>query len=171
MDLSTRIDMTPDTAAGLYREYLVDRHYSTRIDDEIRRTYRQIAKGETVIRALDAIRDAGVNAQGLPALAIVRAINPVCYFQRSSDGAGCFAATPQHLGRHRSARDMAFHFPAGTFATNIGQSWRVYEAMAPLIPPKFRPRKHLEKYHLLWEAEWTPAAPVDPLLLRRLGAG
>jgi hypothetical protein len=46
------------------------------------------------------------------------------------------------------------------------------KAMAPTIPPVFRPPHALHNYHLLWEAEWTVGAmlpPGDPALLKHLG--
>lgn len=27
----------------------------------------------------------------------------------------------------------------------------------------------MAKYHILWEAEWAPIPPRDPMLLRRIG--
>lgn len=27
----------------------------------------------------------------------------------------------------------------------------------------------MNKYHILWEAEWSPIPPRDPMLLRRIG--
>jgi hypothetical protein len=175
MDLP-KIDLDPDQADTLYREYLAARHYSRPIDDEIRRVYREISKGGVVIRALDAIREAGVNAQGLPKLAIVRADREVCFLSIGSDGRAAFAGTERHLRRgnwgRKPASDMAFEFPEGTFpARRQHRSWDTHRAIAPLIPLKLRPKKGLEKYHILWEAEWTPHAPADPVLLRRLGAG
>jgi hypothetical protein len=41
----------------------------------------------------------------------------------------------------------------------------------PLVPLPLRPKRALTNYHVLWEAEWRRAVPVDPLLLRRLGKG
>ena len=41
--------------------------------------------------------------------------------------------------------------------------------MVPLIPLPLRPKRGLENYHVLWEAEWTGKVPFDPMLLRRIG--
>src|SRR5579863_4122465 len=60
-------------ALQLYRDYKKHQHYSTPIDDEIRRTYQRIAQGKIIIRALDSIIAAGLNASGWPKLAIARA--------------------------------------------------------------------------------------------------
>jgi hypothetical protein len=37
-------------------------------------------------------------------------------------------------------------------------------ALVPSVPPQLRP-DDLSKYFILWEAEWTAKAPVDPILL------
>ena len=41
-----------------------------------------------------------------------------------------------------------------------------YKAMVPTIPVHLRPKGDLKNYHILWEAEWEAAVPVDPILLR-----
>jgi hypothetical protein len=38
----------------------------------------------------------------------------------------------------------------------------------PPIPPRFRPEA-LDDYFTLFEAEWQPMPPVDPILLKRIG--
>jgi len=41
----------------------------------------------------------------------------------------------------------------------------------PIIPGYLRPKRGLQNYHILWEAEWSRGVPVDPYLLRRIGQG
>ena len=41
----------------------------------------------------------------------------------------------------------------------------------PVIPVHLRPRRGLQNYHVLWEAEWERIPPRDPMLLRRIGRG
>ena len=45
------------------------------------------------------------------------------------------------------------------------------KAIVPNIPPRLRPKRGLQLYTLLWEAEWAvdPLPPSDPALLRQLG--
>jgi hypothetical protein len=59
-----------------------------------------------------------------------------------------------------------FQFPRGSFSDT---GWHNAEATVPLIPIQHRPRRGLANYHVLWEAEWKKAVPVDPFLLRRVG--
>lgn len=53
---------------------------------------------------------------------------------------------------------------------NVKVDWRgsALEAVLPTIPPRLRPGSALRNYFILWEAEWTRRAPVDPMLLRRI---
>lgn len=55
--------------------------------------------------------------------------------------------------------------PFNTFPINGGKTSR---ARVPFIPPQHRPRFRLDRYHLLWDAVWEQALPVDPLLLKHL---
>jgi hypothetical protein len=69
--------------------------------------------------------------------------------------------------RHNAAASKWMDWPQGTFA-NTGVSHRTGNAVLPLIPIKYRPRRAMENYHVLWEATWEPVPPVDPFLLRRI---
>jgi catechol 2,3-dioxygenase-like lactoylglutathione lyase family enzyme len=53
-------------AAGLYRKYKEHVAYQTPMDAEIMRIYQLIANGWLVIRAIESIKQAGLNEQGLP---------------------------------------------------------------------------------------------------------
>jgi hypothetical protein len=44
-----------------------------------------------------------------------------------------------------------------------------FRAIVPTVPPLLRPRHKLSGYTILWEADWTNEAPVDPALLKHLG--
>jgi hypothetical protein len=47
----------------------------------------------------------------------------------------------------------------------------VPSAQYQLLPPSIKPSEaSLKHYHILWEAEWENAPPVDPYLLRRISA-
>lgn len=168
-----KIDMDRDNARDLYREYLTHRHYSKPVDDEIRRALKEIAQGNVVIRAIEALRLGGVNERNLPNLAITRADQDACFYHYYYDGRARFAATERHTDISRFARDMAFEFLPGTFPQPVRRgSWENnWRAFSPRIPQELKPKRGLENYHVLWEAEWEPVAPRDPLLLRRLGAG
>ena len=43
--------------------------------------------------------------------------------------------------------------------------------MVPIVPLHLRPKRGLQNYYTLWEAEWGPIVPKDPMLLRPIGKG
>jgi hypothetical protein len=150
-------------ALELYRAYKTHAHYSTPIDHEIQRTYQLIAQGKMVIKALESIGAAGVNEQGWPKLAIMRADQEQCYFDTDySGGGGTFQA--QRWGRGPASLNLKVSIPGvpkERRETGI--------AIVPQCPLTHRPKRGLANYHILWEAEWTKIVPRDPYLLRRIG--
>ena len=165
MDVTT-LALDKAKAAELYNEYKAHRHYSTPIDDEIRKTYRAISQGKVVIQAIESIKQAGLDEKGLPKLAIASANVAECRFCGYSDGSGKFTWDPRGAWHRRDSRRV-LEFPSGTFASNNRAVDR--RARLPLIPVHLRPRQALDTYHVLWEAEWGPVPPRDPYLLRRIG--
>jgi hypothetical protein len=70
----------------------------------------------------------------------------------------------------RVAWHRRLRFPAGTFPRTGPQGYdtRDRPALVPIVPPNLRPDRALSRYVILFEAEWRPVPPVDPLLLRHL---
>jgi hypothetical protein len=153
-------------ARELYRRYKAHVHYAKPIDREIQRTYQLIAQGRVVIRALESIKAAGLNEQGLPKLAIVRADFKACWCDVLTDGRVRFGVAQSAWHRNRGRE---IELPAGSLPNRA--RWVRGCAMAPIIPVHMRPKRGLQNYHVLWEAEWSPVPPGDPLLLRRIGRG
>lgn len=169
------IELDAAEAHRLYKEYQQHRHFETPIDREIKRTYREIAKGKTVIKALESIVAAGVHADGTPKLGLVRADQSRCILRREFDGSFALSA-PGYENKSVAAADMRFRFPAGSLPEMKDLKghngwWQPREAVVPIIPLHLRPRTGLHTYHILWEAKWNRTVPVDPFLLRRLGKG
>lgn len=166
----TLIEMDPDNALDLYREYKKDRAYSTPEDAEIRRAYQLLSQGKVIIRAIESIKAAGLNAQGLPKLAIACATAKACRLVISSQGAAIMGSreqAPSFWGRP-GKHDIRFE-PGDFGAALVPPRFGHNVATAPTIPLKLRPKRGLENYHVLWEAEWTPVPTRDPYLLRRIG--
>lgn len=149
----------------LYRAYRDHCRYGEPIDAEIRRTYLAIARGQVVIKALESVAAAGVDAEGLPKLALMRADAKRARLTMWRDGS---ATMCEDIWRPKKSATISW--PAGTFPTREN-SVRDRGAIVPIIPLYLRPKKALSNYHILWEAEWRPIPPHDPLLLRRLGKG
>lgn len=160
-----RIEFDPAKARELYRAYRKHQHYSTLIDWEIQRIYQLVAQGRVVIRAIESIKAAGLNEQRLPKLAIARADAEACFFRVERNE--CIFDTeawPRRRVRHHS---LEIRFSARDWP-NVTTKWRS-RATLPPIPLHLRPLRGLANYHVLWEAEWTPVPPRDPMLLRRIG--
>lgn len=165
------VSLDRTAAAVKYREYKKHLHYSTPMDDEIRRTYQRIAQGKTVIKAIDSIVKAGLNEQKLPKLAIARADQTRCFFRGSHDGSGLMADPDARRSSWGSStwenQNRVFRFAPGSMP-GASTRWDC-EAIVPTIPVNLRPRRGLQNYHILFEAEWSRIIPADPMLLRRMG--
>lgn len=163
-----QLRMDPDKARELYADYTRHRDRMRPEDQEIATIYRQIARGQTVIRALESIRAAGVNEQGLPKLAIAPAYLTECWFTISGTGQHTRVRFGKQQAYDREKKGVV-RMPWPNFAEpSAGSRW-TWCAQVPLIPVHLRPKASLERYHILWEAEWTKRYPVDPFLLRRFG--
>lgn len=165
-----RIFMDAEKADELYKRYLKNRHYERSEDAEIRKAYRALAKGQLIVRALDSIRSAGLGEDTMPKLAIANAAADACYLSQTYQGGAVMASAQRSDARHTR---NSFRFDPGTFpgiATHSKRQGRwSHKAFMPVIPADIRPRRGLENYHVLWEAEWEPIPPVDPYLLQRIG--
>lgn len=160
-------------ARELWRAYNTHRSYSRPIDEEIRRTYKAIARGQIVIKALESIKTAGLGEDGLPKLAICRADFERCVLRYHPNGSAEFSErgswSRSARGRVRLPEDSLPHI-----APPPGERWargKEATAIVPIVPVHLRPKRGLANYHILWEAEWKNIVPVDPLLLRHLGKG
>ncbi len=164
-----RIEMDRDEALALYREYRKSRRYETKIDAEVKRTYRAISQGKVVIRALESIANAGLKEDGFPALAICRADATHCEVNMGWSGGATFYASTRDRRVWSRAKANRIELRAGVFPR---MERKRSDAVAVIPQPPLHLRPHdtdLSKYHTLWEAEWSPIPPRDPMLLRRIG--
>lgn len=160
------IELDRAKARELWRAYRKHAHYSAPIDEEVMRAYKAIAQGRVVIRALDSIKNAGLGDDGLPKLAIARANEQWCWFDGNGDGSAVFTTSRRELWSRQSMKHSV-RFARGSFPATVGA--KRGQAIVPTIPLPLRPKRGLENYHVLFEAEWTALPPVDPMLLRRVG--
>jgi len=160
-------------ALRMWQKYQTHRHNENRIDAEIERVYKLIAAGKVLIDALAAIVNAGVNEAGQPKLAIGRADQKWTFCHLKYDGgAVMYCGDIDGRGNHpyprpHMAKTLRFDFQADTFPKTPRS--RELQALIPHIPPDIRPRRGLQNYHVLYEAEWRHAVPIDPMLIRRVG--
>jgi hypothetical protein len=163
-----QISVSREDAARLHRQYQEHMHWSTPVDQEIARVYKAIEHGKMVIQALASIAAAGLGEDGLPKLAIVRADAPVCHLSLPYDGSARFSTKPYAPDAHwRCYVDL----PPGSFPPTQRRNRNYFQAQTPLVPIHLRPRRGLGAYHILFEAEWRPIPPRDPMLLQRVGRG
>lgn len=158
----TELKVDKQTAKQFLRVYREHRDKQTPMDREIQKAYYAISRGRVVIQALQSIRDAGLNAEGFPKLALCRADAKVCYY-RGSNAGGTFSI--DKWARHNETRrtvDVRWNENRPLAASKDG------EAIVPLIPVHLRPKAELSNYYILWEAEWKRVPPTDPMLLVRM---
>ena len=152
-------------ARALYRKYKAHQHWSKPIDCEVQRVYQLLAQGRVVIRALDSIREAWLGDDRLPKLAIVRADAEKCYLTAERDAAVFTDSRWSRRSNQHHSHRLTVPWPG--FALPV--DWKTYEAVTPLVPIHLRPKRGIENYAILFEAVWSKAVPVDPMLLRRVG--
>lgn len=159
---TARLEIDRAQAALLYRQYREHRTAYNSTDLQIEKIYRAISRGAKVVRALESIRQGGVDVRGLPHLAIIRADATDCYLLRT--------ATMCQFAMDRWPRDRAtLRFVRCPMEGTAGMHLTA-KARVPLIPVHHRPAAdQLSKYHLLFEADWRMEVKPDPMLLRRLG--
>lgn len=154
--------VTQQAAAAALREYKASRGKHDALDYQIERIYRNIAKGKTVISVRAAIAAAGVDAEGQPKLAFGRADFAGVRYNSWTRGSGRLAYVDflEHGGNSRWHCEIELP----------GSRYTGRRAITPRIPPQYRPPlKSLNKYFLLWEADWH-ADPIDPFLLQQIAA-
>ncbi|MET0723385.1 MAG: hypothetical protein ABWY64_21535, partial [Tardiphaga sp.] len=106
----------------------------------------------------------------LPKLAIAPADSKFCHLRLMHDGAATFAGTSDGAWRTKLGAVRNIALPANSFPHgDRGWGNKQAKAIMPTIPPGIRPARGLPNYHVLWEAEWEPVPPRDPMLLRRIG--
>ncbi len=154
------IEMDVDEAQeklDAYRQAIKDKpELARKVDRQLAKGYRLLAKGKRLIDVNEAIRHGGVDEKNRPRLAIARAhVAKVIWrpnsltFDWSKSGWG-------------SGPGQTWVLPAGVL--EITKLDRI-EAATPMIPLPLRPFASLDNYYLLWEADWH-RAPRDPYLLR-----
>lgn len=158
-----KLSMDKEQARILYNEYRAHSDYQTKDDAAIAAIYKRIAQGKLVIRALASITAAGVDEKGLPKLAIMRADQREAHLTIRNDEVTFFAPKTRSKDTHFSVPMPGVKYAEWQDKRRYGQ-----KAQVPLIPVHLRPRRGIQNYCVLWEADWQ-AYPVDPYLLRRCG--
>lgn len=175
MEVET-LEVPKEKAVELYDDYkeAIQTHKDQYLKD-LKAIYGHMKLGRSVIDIYQAFNKVGLNEEGDPKLAIVRADLKEVFFKRLPEGAGIFK---KDTNRWKNAKDDV-QLPKETWT-----DWpRVSDArfadikkefvttITPIIPAKFldRLRGALHNYYILWEVEkWKPIPPKDPILLKRV---
>jgi len=122
-----------------------------REENDLRAAYRAMSLGQRVLVLPSVIKKAGFNSESLPVLAVAQAHWQWCHYE-------CHAGLSRFM-------DGACKIEVQTGGKDV---WRYRQrALVPPVPPRFRPES-LYDYHVLWEAEWRKAPPIDPILLKKV---
>jgi len=158
-------------ARALYRKYKEHAAYSKPVDREIQRAYQLIAQGKVVIQAFESIKQAGLDAKGLPKLALAMATATEVDVRMYKSGSCLMDSRGDKYRYFRGSALIGracWTLPADSFPRRAEDIWRA-TSLVPGIPIHLRPKRGLANYHVLYEAEWTKIVPRDPMLLRRIG--
>ena len=147
--------------------------------------HRALSQGRTILSVNKAMEIGGVKPNGHPTLAIANAAARWTWFIRDAErivdrgpddqwnhAACAFVSTTainpglkastkvNYWDAHNVFRFVATHFPVRMIEERIA-------ARVPVVPANRLPPLPLERYCILWEADWQ-RAPKDPLLLKRI---
>lgn len=159
------IEMDQDEAQEAfeaYREQVKARHSAE--DEQIMRGYKALAEGKSLLNLYDVMKSVGVDEKQRPKLAICRSDARWCFYRTVSSVPSFAKDSEDPLWRSRVAKDRLVKLPIGTFPILAN----AIRALVPTIPPALRPKRNLAGYFTLWEAEWEPVPPVDPMLLKHI---
>jgi hypothetical protein len=158
---------------GEARRVHIARTRIEREDQELLKAYRALYRGQQIIDLPRTIRGGGLDDKKLPKLAICQADKEKCHLLVSNGR--LYMLHEDRWSAYAIKRHDGFRFESAQMATELtAETWRNQNsfpnravALVPSVPPHLRP-SDLSKYFILWEAEWTAKAPVDPLLLSRI---
>lgn len=139
-------------------------------DEAIMVGYRQLAFGRRLIDVRATIASGGLDTNGRPKIVVAQAQLERVSVRLDRDGGLTFDDPARRTNTKSAAR---ITFPDRTFPGDRNRGdWSGIRATAivPSIPPRFRPAYSLERYWILFEAEYLKP-PVDPALLRPIGNG
>jgi hypothetical protein len=162
-----------ESELSLMRSAITDQE---REDAEFERAYAALARGSKLIDVTQAITHGGTDERNLPKLAICRADARECWLQVTRDRATFAPKQLSTWGQDWRRRDT-FSIPRARLPADFGDRDERRRqgfpndvtALVPIVPIALRPAD-LSQYWILWEAEWRPVAPVDPVLLKRVNA-
>lgn len=148
---------------------------------EFQKVYGHLQYGKKIIDVYEAFKKVGLNEDGDPKLAIVRADSKVVLCEERNDGSVTFwhdrglPSLPRNPLWRWSGDHDDIKLPANTFKWKIvdgRQQYGLKQTITPIIPAKILVNEIkvlLRNFHIIWEVEkWKPIPPRDPILVKRL---
>lgn len=161
------IDMPKEEAKeryDAYREALRGKEISDE-DRGILLGYQALANGRSILNLDTVFRNCPMDKRR-PKLAIARAHWRMCWFKETYQDAWIFASQRDFLNMRTKASAYNRIRLSRKIVTR-GATMSDSRTVVPIVPPNLRPIGSLEKYFILWEAEWE-TMPTDPMLLSRI---
>lgn len=159
------------------REKQMDEIYS-----DYQKIYGHMRHGKKIIDVYEAFKKAGLNQDGDPKLAIVRADSKIVVCKERSDGSAKYfhdnggKRLPHRIRWSYYGDKDDVSLPNGTFEWLRKDSGYLrcedVQTIVPVIPAKILVNEIkvlLKNFHIIWEVEkWKPIPPRDPILVKRL---
>lgn len=137
-----------------------------------------VKEGRDLIDVYQAMAQAGLSEKGEPRLAICRADQRECVFEKKDTGTGSFGFKISYnsLDYNKDRVELPQNtFKGHHWAREDKSQWNIAKKLlktkVPLIRVELVPDGSLENYYILWEVkEWEelPEAKKDPFLLKRI---
>lgn len=176
-----KITISQEKAKEIYGDYLeVVKTRKEKYLRDLKQVYYHLSKGHQVLDIYEVFKKSGVNEDGEPKLAIVRADVKKCVFHKRDLGSGRFSENFDWRDQEIPARFDVF-LPSNTFPDwkidETKETWdderiirRHIQTKTTICPPHLLPNGKLDNYYLLWEVEKWDEVPVakDPFLLKRI---
>lgn len=145
---------------------------------DLKGVYYYLKQERKIIDIFEAFKKTGLNENFEPKLAICKATESTCYFEKGSNGTGDFKHY-QSGWKRNNKKDYMFivSIPQKTFQEfplKQGSTWEIAEpkiirTKVLIIPAKAIPKGvDLSKCFILWEVNKWEDIPKDPFLLKRI---
>lgn len=146
-------------------------------DTELLKAYRALYRGQQIIHMPSTLMKAGMDQHMMPKLAICKADGLKChlYFRDWRMMVFSHISSPfYNKAVWKSGKGPNVYTVQDEVRNEFRPHWRNANnysneatALVPAIPAHLRPDDP-SKYWILWEAEWSRKAPLDPVLLSRV---
>lgn len=174
------IEQAQEEAKVEWKEYCKAIRENVPNDAEYMKYYKSIknalyylSQGKQIIDLEESMRAAGLDEQGNPNIAIMRAHVSEVYFEWDWRLGGIFYDRHRvdrwwHTQRYKILVDSSL------FDRGVRPHGGTFTTVVPKVPARFLPKHPLENYYILWEVEkWTkakrpPVPPGDPMLLKQI---